>query len=309
MTWMLGWWPTQRIMLRLQADSVSFVLPGRPASTNQWDRVEQKYTVLTASSIQVSACLTSSGDQCSSIHLSFVFGLRTVEWIIKLVQIWARCSTHSLPMHRHVFDDPLRHIPWSSWCQVWCNVPAPELPPSVLSNERPASRRLAKWGRVWDISLPIIILDTYVGLEGCGECWWGPGIPFPWIIGGYALPRQACLRNVQLPVDPSHVKKLLYYIKDRIKLMGYSSMQWSTILYVEDQHMTQSWRSWMTRSSGHIPSQMPSAMIFWSSTQHEPDLRQIATIDRVLETGLVQRASAYSTRSGEEVVDDRMTGL
>lgn len=45
-------------------------------------------------------------------------------------------------------------------------------------------------------------------------------------------------------------------------------------------------------------------MILRSSVRREPDLRQIATIDLALEMGFVRRASAYSLRSAEGLVDD-----
>jgi hypothetical protein len=54
---------------------------------------------------------------------------------------------------------------------------------------------------------------------------------------------------------------------------------------------------------------MPSKMMLQSSLQREPDLRQIATIALVLETGLAESASAYSVRASEgRLADDSMTG-
>jgi hypothetical protein len=80
------------------------------------------------------------------------------------------------------------------------------------------------------------------------------------------------------------------------------------MLYVEDQRVTQSRRSWIARRSGQVPSWMPSIIVLRSSVRREPDFRQMATIDLVLETGLVRRASAYSIISEEGITADWITG-
>ena len=118
---------------------------------------------------------------------------------------------------------------------------------------------------------------------------------------------QACLENARLPVVMS--KKKPKNQAKAVKLTGYNSIQRSIILNVDDQRVTQSRRSWMARSCGQVPSWMPSKMMLRSSLRREPDLRQIATIALVLETGLAESTLAYLVRaSGGRLADDSMTG-
>ena len=84
-------------------------------------------------------------------------------------------------------------------------------------------------------------------------------------------------------------------------LTGYSLINRSIILYVEEQRVSQSRRSCtsrMTVSGPQVLVLLPIAMSFCRFSRRWPDFRQAATISRQRPTRSDSTALAYRTRSG-----------